>query len=206
MSKIVYVNEKIKEREMKFNYKHGKYGAENIKFKFKATPILNPLGDISFVTGYEDKPVYDNLFLMTAQEAIELGKMLMDAGYDAMRYKRIDVEKEEYEARLSFLVLKGLIDRITIERTEEFIDNYEKPYHEYTISAFRGEKEILSYCTAANLSYFNTENEIEYWIDCMTDKKKIDLEFIGWDPYEELKQRLELIRKKMSDLFNSEKK
>ena len=202
MSKIVYVNEKIKEREMAYKYKHGQYGLENIECKFKMSPILNPHGDITLVAGYTAYPEYDNRYLMSAEEAMELGILLFNTAYDAMKYKKINMDKESYEARLSFLVLKGLIDRITVERTETELANYVEPFYEYTITAYRGDKEILSYCVAANLSYFTKESEIKYWIDCMTAKKEIEVEFIEWDPYEELKERQMEVQEKLNRELN----
>lgn len=185
-----YLKEKIKEKKMKINYNKGKaYGIEDTTFNFTSKPIKEPYGDIAFITGYDNNDDYTSTFLMTAQEALDLGKMLIDTAYEAMTAKRILEEAELCDARLSFLVLKDLIDTIRIERTTEKLENYEPPYYKYIVSAYKDKKKIFSYATIYNLSYFTTENEINYWRDKLTDKQRVKLYFDNWNPFIELECR-----------------
>ena len=186
----VYVKEKLETRKMDVNYNRGKaFGIEDTIFNFTSEPVKEPFGDVAFTTGYEKNPEYTSTFLMTAQEAMELGKMLIDTAYEAMSTKRIILEAEAYESKLSFLVLKGLIDTIRIERSTERLKNYESPYYKYIMSAYKDNEKVFSYATVYNLSYFTSENEIDYWKDKLTDKERVKIYFDKWDPYKELAER-----------------
>ena len=194
MSKLktiqVYLKEKINTRKKSIRYNNGKeYGISNTTFNFTAEPIKEPFGDVAFITGYDDNPDYTSTFLMTAEEAMELGKMLIDTAYDAMNAKRVLLEAESCDAKLSFLVLKGLIDSIRIERSYETLENYKSPFYKYIVSAYKGNEKVYSYATVYNLSYFTKENEIKYWIDKLTDKERVKLYFDNWNPYLELEER-----------------
>lgn len=194
MSKVktveVYLKDKIITRKKDINYTGGKqYGIENTVFNFTAEPCKEPYGDVSFTTGYDNDDKYTSTFLMTAEEAMELGKMLIDTAYESMSTKRILLEAEACETRLSFLVLKNLIDSIRIERSNEKLENYEPPFYKYTISAYRGNDKVYSFASVNNLSYFTKESEINYWRDMLTDKERVKLYFDNWNPYEELKER-----------------
>ena len=169
------------------------------KFNFSCKPIKEPIGDIAFITGYDDSEDYTSTFLMTCQEAIELGKMLIDTANDAMMMKCILLNSESYDAQLSFLVLKGLIDTIRISRSYEKLENYDPPYYKYTVSAYKDNEKVLCYSTVYNLSYFTSENEIDYWKDKLTDKERVKIYFDSWNPYLELEQRREEVQNKVMD-------
>ena len=194
---VAYVKEKIKKRNLRFKYKNTTSDIKNITFEFKMEPTLTPLGDIVFTAGYKDDPDQTNTFIMTAQDAIRLAKLLTDTAYDAMDNKLIANQQESCESQLSFLVLKHLIDSIRIERGCTLLHNYEPPYYEYTISAYKGKDKVLSYDVAYNLSYFTTEGEIKYWMDKLTDGGRVKLYFDGWDPYKELEERKKVAQEKM---------
>lgn len=202
MSKIlkpveVFIKEKIKTRKMDVRYFKGKsYGVEDTTFNFSATPVKEPYGDVSFKTGYDNDPQYTSTFLMTAQEALELGKMLIDTAYDAMSNNRIIQEAESYEAKLSFLVLKNLITSIRISREPGKLENYEPPYYKYTITAYKDDEKVLSYTIVHNLSYFKSEAEIQYWMDVLTDKGRVKLYTVNWNPHQELEERKNEAEKK----------
>ena len=202
MSKIlkpveVFIKEKIKTRRMDIRYFKGKsYGVEDTTFNFTASPVKEPYGDVSFTTGYDNDPKYTSTFLMTAQEAMELGKLLIDTAYDAMHNNRIIQEAESYEAKLSFLVLKDLITLIKITREPGKLENYEPPFYKYTITAYKDEEKILSYTIVYNLSYFKSEAEIQYWMDRLTDKGRVKLHTVNWNPHLELEQRKSEAEKK----------
>ena len=184
-----YIKEKIKKHTMDVKYYAGKeFGIEETVFNFTAEPVKEPYGDVVFTTGYDNDPKYTSTFLMSAQEAMELGKLLIDTAYESMNTKRIKEEAESCDAKLSFLVLKGLITRISINRTYEKLENYEPPFYKYTVSAYRHDEEIYSYETVYNLSYFTTENQIQYWMDKLTDKGRVKL-YTNWDMFAELKRR-----------------
>lgn len=186
----VYLKEKIKSKKMDINYNRGKeYGIDTTTFNFISEPVKEPYGDVAFITGYDNDPDYTSTFLMSAQEAMKLGKMLIDTAYEAMDAKRIIMEAESYDARLSFLVLKGLIDSIRIIRSIEKLENYKPPYYKYTIAAYKGDEKLLNYSTVYNLSYFTSEAQIKYWIDKLTDKERVKIYFDNWNPYMELEQR-----------------
>lgn len=184
-----YIKEKIKKHTMNVNYYAGKgFGIQETEFNFTAEPVKEPYGDVAFTTGYDNDPKYTSTFLMSAQEAMELGKLLIDTAYESMNTKRIKEEAESCDAKLSFLVLKGLITRISINRSYEKLENYEPPFYKYTVSAYKHDKEIYSYETVYNLSYFTTENQIQYWMDKLTDKGRVEL-YTNWDLFNELKNR-----------------
>ena len=192
-----YVKDKIKTNTMDINYTHGqKFGIENATFNFTAEPIKEPYGDVVFTTGYDKDSRYTSTFLMTAQEAMDLGKMLIDTALESMTTKRIIQEAEACDAKLSFLVLKGLIDTIKIQRLADKLKNYEPPYYKYRISAYKDNEKLFSYDVVYNLSYFTTENQIDYWKDKMTDKERVKLIFENWNPYTELEERRETQQKK----------
>jgi hypothetical protein len=185
-----YLKEGIETRGMDVVYDYGKeYGINDITFNFSAEPTKQPFGDVAFITGYDNDPDYTSTFFMTAEEAMKLGKMLIDTAYDAMNAKRILLEAEACDSRLSFLVLKGLIDKITISRSYEDLDNYEPPYYLYTITVYKNDEELYKYHAVYNLSYFTKESEIKYWIDKLTDKERVKIEFYNWNPYMELEVR-----------------
>ena len=197
----VYLKEKLKTRKKNIRYTNGKdYGINNTTFNFMTEPVKEPYGDVVFTTGYDENPDYTSTFLMTAEEAMELGKMLIDTAYDAMNAKRVLVESELCDAKLSFLVLKRLIDSIAISRVSEKLENYDPPYYKYIITAYKDKKDIYSYATVYNLSYFTKESEINYWIDKLTDKRSVNIELLNWDPYKELKDRQSKAQEK---IFNS---
>lgn len=194
----VYVKDKIVKHHMDVDYFKGKaFGIETAKFNFTSSAVKEPYGDICFTTGYDNNDDYTSTFLMTAQEAMDLGKMLIDTAYEAMNTKRIIQDAESYDAQLSFLVLKGLIDTIRITRSEVKLENYERPNYEYIVSAYKDDKKILSYATVYNLSYFKSENEVQYWMDKLTDKGRIKLYTDNWDPMLELEQRKEQAQKEL---------
>lgn len=185
-----YLKEKLITRKKDIIYNHGEeYGINNTKFNFMAEPVKEPYGDVVFTTGYDNVGDYTSTFFMTAGEAMELGKMLIDVAYQSMNAKRTLLEAEACDARLSFLVLKGLITGITIERVNKHLMNYEPPFYKYIVTAWKDDKEVYSYATVYNLSYFTKESEIKYWIDKLTDKEKVKLTFKNWNPYEELADR-----------------
>lgn len=195
MSKVktteAYLKNKITTRKKDIKYTSGKqYGIDDATFNFTAEPCREPYGDVAFTTGYDGNNEYTSTFLMTAKEAMELGKMLIDTAYEAMNTRRILLEAEACDTRLSFLVLKHLIDSIRIERSDEKLENYEPPFYKYTISAYKGNDKVYSFASVNNLSYFTKESEIDYWKDVLTDKGNVKLYFDNWNPYEELKQRM----------------
>ena len=196
MSKVktteVYLKDKITTRKKDIKYTSGKqYGIDNTTFNFTMEPCKEPFGDVAFTTGYDNNPEYTSTFLMTAEEAMELGKMLIDTAYEAMNTKRILLEAEACDTRLSFLVLKHVIDSIRIERSNEKLENYEPPFYKYIISAYKGNDKVYSFASVNNLSYFTKESEIDYWKNVLTDKERVKLYFDNWNPYEELKTRRE---------------
>ena len=194
----VYLKDKITTRTKDIKYMHGKkYGIDNAIFNFTAEPCKEPYGDVAFITGYDNKPEYTSTFLMSAEEAMELGKMLIDTAYESMNTKRVLLEAEACDTRLSFLVLKGIIDSIRIERSYEKLENYEPPFYKYTISAYKGNDRVYSFASVNNLSYFTKESEINYWKDVLTDKGRVKLYFDNWSPYKELKQRMEESQNKL---------
>ena len=201
MSKIktieVYLKEKLTSRKKDIKYKN-EYLKDNMTFNFKVEQVKEPFGDVAFITGYDNDPDYTSTFLMTAEEAMELGKMLIDTAYEAMSTKRILLEAEACDTRLSFLVLKNLIDSVRIERvlTEE-LENYERPYYKYIVSAYKGNEKVYSYATVYNLSYFTKESEIKFWIDRLTDKERVKIYFDNWNPYFELEERRQLAQDKI---------
>lgn len=199
-----YLEKKLEEKELNINYSHGKqYGIDNTTFNFKTGVVKEPYGDVSLITGYDDDPDYTSTFLMTAEEAMRLGKMLIDTAYESMSAKRILLEAEGCDTKLSFLVLKGLIDSIRIKRESQKLENYEPPYYKYNISAYKGKEKIYCYNVVYNLSYFTSKNEIDYWKDRLTDKERVKLYFDMWNPYDELEKR----RQEMQDkVLNSLKK
>ena len=185
-----YLKEKIETKKMDVVYNNGKeYGIHNTTFNFTSEPIKEPFGDVAFTTSYDNNTEYTSTFFMTSKEAMELGKMLIDTAYEAMNTKRIILQAEDCESRLSFLVLKKLIDSIRIERVNEELENYEKPYYKYIISAYKVNDKVYSYAVVSNLSYFTKESEIDYWKDVLTDKGNIKLYFDNWNPYDELEER-----------------
>lgn len=187
---IAYIKEKINTRKMNINYNRGEdYGIESMKFNFTSSPVKEPYGDVSFTTGYDNDSRYTSTFLMSAQEAIDLGKMLIDTAYESMTMNRIIQDAEACEAKLSFLVLKGLITSIRIKRNNEKLENYEPPFYKYTITAYNNNEKVLIYSVVYNLSYFTSEKEINYWKDKLTDKERVQLYFEGWNPYAELEER-----------------
>lgn len=195
MSKVktveVYLKDKITERKKEIKYTSGKqYGIDNATFNFTAKPCKEPYGDVCFITGYDNNDEYTSTFLMTAEEAMELGKMLIDTAYESMNTKRILLEAEACDTRLSFLVLKNIIDSIRIERSNEKLENYEPPFYKYIISAYKGNDKVYSFASVNNLSYFTKESEIDYWRDILTDKQRVKLYFDNWNPYNELKERM----------------
>ena len=194
MSKIktqeVYLKDKLTKRTKDVKYTKGKeYGMSDTTFNFEVEPVKEPYGDVAFITGYDKDPDYTSTFLMTAEEAMELGKMLIDTAYEAMNAKRVLLEADACDTRLSFLVLKGLIDSIRIERSNEVLENYKAPYYKYIVSAYKDNTKLYSYATVYNLSYFTKESEIKYWINRLTDKEKVKLYFDNWDPFKELEKR-----------------
>lgn len=196
-----YLKEGIEIREMNVVYDHGKeYGINDITFNFSAEPTKQPFGDVAFITGYDNDPDYTSTFFITAEEAMKLGKLLIDTAYEAMNVKRILLEAEACDSRLSFLVLKGLIDKIKIIRNYEDLENYEPPYYLYTIIAYKNDEELYKYHAVYNLSYFTKESEIKYWVDKLTDKERVKIEFYNWNPYMELEVRREKAQEK---IFNS---
>lgn len=192
MSKIktqeVYLKDKLTKRTKDIKY-NNEYLKANMTFNFEVEPVKEPFGDVAFITGYDKNPDYTSTFLMTAEEAMELGKMLIDTAYEAMNAKRILLEAEACDTRLSFFVLKGLIDSIRIERSNELLENYKAPYYKYIVSAYKGNDKVYSYATVYNLSYFTKESEIKFWIDKLTDKERVKLYFDNWNPYIELDER-----------------
>lgn len=208
MSKLkaieVYLKEKIKVRKKDINYEHGReYGIADTTFNFVAQPVKEPYGDVSFITGYDSNPEYTSTFLMTAEEAMELGKMLIDTAFDAMNAKRILLEAESCDARLSFLVLKDLIDTIRIKRENEALENYKPPFYKYTVSAYKDNEKVYSYSVVYNLSYFTSEAQIIYWKDKLTDKERVKIYFDNWNPYVELMERqAEFQEKALKSLSN----
>ena len=196
-----YIKEKIIPKKMDVKYFENKeYNIENTTFNFSAEAIKEPYGDISFTTGYDDDPRYTSTFLMTAQEAMELGKLLIDTAYESMNNKRIKEEAESCDAKLSFLVLKNLIDSIRINRVNDNLENYKPPFYRYTVTAYKDSEEVFKYTTVYNLSYFTTEAQIQYWMDKLTDKGRVKL-YTNWDPFKELEQRkTESFNKALSSL------
>ena len=209
MGKSVHVNEaylknKIVTKKKDIKYTSGKeYGIENTTFNFSMEPCREPYGDVAFTTGYDGTDDYTSTFLMTAEEAMELGKMLIDTAYEAMTTKRILLEAEACESRLSFLVLKGLIDSIRIKRSNEKLENYEPPFYKYIISAYKGNEVVYSYAAVSNLSYFTKESEINYWKDVLTDKERVKLYFDRWNPYTELEERMKKSEEKLLKQLSS---
>lgn len=192
----VYLKEKLITRNKSIVYDNGKeYGINDTVFNFMAEPVKEPYGDVVFTTGYDNNDEYTSTFFMTASEAMELGKMLIDVAYQAMTAKKTLLEAEACDARLSFLVLKGLIDSITIERVHKHLINYEPPFYKYIVSAYKDDEKLYSYATVYNLSYFTKESDIKYWIDKLTDKERVKISFINWDPYKELEDRREKTQK-----------
>lgn len=190
-----YLKEKIETKKMNISYNKGKnFGIEDMQFNFTSSPCKEPYGDVSFTTGYDNDPKYTSTFLMTAQEALNLGKMLIDTAYEAMTCKRIIQEAELCDAKLSFLVLKGLIDTIRIERCNDNLKNYNPPYYKYIVSAYKDNEKIYSYATVYNLSYFTSEAELNYWIDKLTDKQRVKIYFTNWNPHVELEERREELK------------
>lgn len=186
----VYLKDKITTRKKDIKYTSGKqYGIDNTTFNFTTEPCKEPFGDVAFTTGYDNNDEYTSTFLMTAEEAMELGKMLIDTAYEAMNTKRILLEAEACDTRLSFLVLKHIIDSIRIERSNEKLENYEPPFYKYIISAYKGNDKVYSFASVNNLSYFTKESEIDYWKNVLTDKERVKLYFDNWNPYEELEVR-----------------
>lgn len=186
----VYLKDKITIRKKDIKYTSGKqYGIDNTTFNFTTEPCKEPFGDVAFTTGYDNNDEYTSTFLMTAEEAMELGKMLIDTAYEAMNTKRILLEAEACDTRLSFLVLKHIIDSIRIERSNEKLENYEPPFYKYIISAYKGNDKVYSFASVNNLSYFTKESEIDYWKNVLTDKERVKLYFDNWNPYEELEVR-----------------
>ena len=202
MSKVktveAYLKEKITTRKKDIKYTSGKqYGIDNATFNFTAEPCKEPYGDVAFTTGYDNNDEYTSTFLMTAEEAMELGKMLIDTAYESMNTKRILLEAEACDTRLSFLVLKHIIDSIRIERSNEKLENYEPPFYKYIISAYKGNDKVYSFASVNNLSYFTKESEIDYWKNVLTDKERVKLYFDNWNPYDELKIRREESQNKL---------
>ena len=186
---IAYIKDKIKPSKIDVRYYEGKeYGIENTVFNFSVEPIKEPYGDVAFSTGYDSNPDYTSTFLMSAQQAMELGKLLIDVAYESMNNKRIKEEAESCDAKLSFLVLKGLIDSIRINRSTEKLENYEPPFYKYTVSAYKDDEKVFTYETVYNLSYFTTEGQIQYWMDKLTDKGRVKL-YTNWDLHKELEER-----------------
>lgn len=190
-----YLKDKIVSRKKDVVYNNGKeYGINDTTFNFMAEPIKEPFGDVAFITSYDNNPEYTSTFFMSAEEAMELGKMLIDTAYEAMNAKRILLEADACDSRLSFLVLKGLIQTITIDRIYDKLENYEPPYYLYEITAYKDDEyghaqEVYKYRVVCNLSYFTKESEIKYWIDRLTDKERVKLKFWNWNPYDELEER-----------------
>ena len=190
-----YLKNKIESRKKDIIYDNGReYGIDDTTFNFMAEPIKEPFGDVAFTTSYDNNPDYTSTFFMSAEEAMELGKMLIDTAYEAMSAKRILLEADACDSRLSFLVLKGLINLITIDRIYDKLENYEPPYYLYEITAYKNDEyghaqEVYKYRVVYNLSYFTKESEIKYWIDKLTDKERVQLKFWNWDPYKELEER-----------------
>ena len=192
----VYLKEKIKSREMNVDYNRGKlYGIETAKFNLTTKPVKEPYGDVCFTTGYDNIEDYTSTFLMSAEEALTLGKMLIDTAVEAMDIKRIILEAEGYDAKLSYLVLQGLIDTIRIKREMTRLQNYEEPYYLYTISAYKDNDKVLSYNTVYNLSYFTSEEQIERWRNSLTNHGKVKLYLDLWSPERELQLRKEKAQK-----------
>ena len=199
-----YLKERLATRYKDIKYTSGKeYGIDKTTFNFSTEACKEPYGDVVFTTGYDYKKEYTSTFLMTAEEAMELGMMLIDTAYEAMNAKRILLEAEACDTRLSFLVLKGLIDSIRIERDNyENLENYEEPFYKYIVSAYKGNNKVYSYAAVYNLSYFTKESEIDYWKDKMTDKGRIKLYFDNWNPYHELENRILLAQNKVLESLN----
>lgn len=195
---VAYVKDKIVKHVMEVDYFKGKpFDIETAKFNFTSSAVKEPYGDVCFTSGYDNNDDYTSTFLMTAQEAMDLGKMLIDTAYEAMSTKRIIQDAESYDAQLSFLVLKGLIDTIRITRSEVKLENYVRPYYEYIVSAYKDDNKILSYATVYNLSYFKSEAQVQYWMDKLTDKGRVKLYTDNWDPMLELEQRKEQAQKEV---------
>ena len=173
------------------------YGIDNMTFNFTAEPTKEPFGDVAFMTGYDENPDYTSTFFMSAEEAMELGKMLIDTAYDAMFTKRLLLEAEACDVKLSFLVLKKLITSIRIERSDEELENYVRPYYKYIVSAYKDNEKVYSYAVVYNLSYFTKESEINYWRDRLTDKESVKLYFDNWNPYTELEERQQKAQEKI---------
>lgn len=190
-----YLKDPIETRTKDVNYTYGRnYGMPDTTFNFMAEPVKEPFGDVAFTTGYDQNPEYTSTFLMSAEEAMELGKMLIDTAYDAMKAKRVLLEAEGCDSRLSFLVLKNAINMITIDRCYDKLENYEPPYYLYEITTYKHDEyenpiEVYKYRVVYNLSYFTKESEIKYWIDRLTDKERVQIKFLNWDPYKELEER-----------------
>ena len=202
----VYLKDKIKTRKMDVVYNHGKeYGINNTTFNFTSEPIKEPFGDVAFTTSYDNNPDYTSTFFMTAEEAMNLGKMLIDTACEAMHTKRVILQAEDCDSRLSFLVLKNAINLITIERNYDELENYEPPYYLYTITAYKHDEyghahEVYKYSAVYNLSYFTKESEVKYWIDKLTDKERVKIKFWNWNPYDELEERR---NKAQEEIFKS---
>ena len=142
----VYLKEKLETKKKDIVYNNGKeYGIDKTVFNFKTECIKEPFGDVAFITSYDNNPDYESTFFMTAEEAMTLGKMLIDTAYEAMNAKRILLEADACDTRLSFLVLKGLIDSIRIEKCDEVLENYKPPYFKYIVSAYKGNEKVYSY-------------------------------------------------------------
>ena len=186
----VYVKEKINTKFLDVNYTRGKsFGIDNMKFNFSAKPVKEPYGDVSFSTGYDNNDEYTSTFLMSAEEALTLGQMLINTACEAMNIKRIILEAEGYDAKLSYLVLQDLINCIYIIRLDTKLKNYEEPYYLYRIEACKDNDIVLSYNIVYNLSYFTSEKQIDNWKNHLTNNGKVELELFGWDPYKELQEK-----------------
>lgn len=191
----VYLKEKMKTNKLTVNYNKGKlYGIENTKFNFTSKPVKEPYGDVCFTTGYDNNNDYTSTFLMSCEEALELGKMLIDTALEAMDVKRIILEAEGYDAKLSYLVLQDLIDTIRLTRHNTSLKNYSEPYYLYTVTAYSNDEKVLSYNTVYNLSYFTNEKQIDGWKKSLTNNGKVKL-YLDWDPYRELEIRKEKAQK-----------
>ena len=198
-----YLKDKIVSRKKDVVYNNGKeYGINDTTFNFMSEPIKEPFGDVAFTTSYDNKPEYTSTFFMSAEEAMELGKMLIDTAYEAMNAKRILLEADACDTRLSFLVMKNLIDTIRIQRCDEALENYIPPYYKYIISAYNDNDKVYSYAIVCNLSYFTKESEINFWKDRLTDKGRVKLYFDNWDPYIEFEERASMAQEKLLKSLN----
>ena len=121
----VYIKEKIEKVSLDVNYNKGiSYGLENMKFNFSCEPIKEPYGDIAFTTGYDNDDNYTSTFLMTSEEAMRLGKMLIDTAYKSMDIKRIVLQAEEYlkDKYGKVVVLSGDVPILRPETIKNLID------------------------------------------------------------------------------------